>query len=103
MAGKPFKVGRFSHTLRMRLMREHVGIDVDSIEEDQLMSREPIAQADEIETWDPDHQQQDEDDVTKGITSVKRRTAMERLRRTAATAVAGGESTLHIGLQASLT
>lgn len=30
MAGKPFKVARFAHTLRMRLMREHIGIDVDS-------------------------------------------------------------------------
>ena len=32
MAGKPFKVGRFNHTLRVRLMREHLGIDVDDID-----------------------------------------------------------------------
>jgi phospholipase D1/2 len=57
MAGRPFKVGRFAHTLRVRLMREHVGIDVDAIEEDQLMSRPPVADADDIETWDPDHEQ----------------------------------------------
>ena len=29
MAGKPYLVGEFAHTLRMRLMREHLGIDVD--------------------------------------------------------------------------
>ncbi|EEH39580.2 phospholipase D1 [Paracoccidioides lutzii Pb01] len=33
MGGKPYLVGRFSHTLRMRLMREHIGIDVDEIME----------------------------------------------------------------------
>lgn len=31
MAGKPYKVGRFNHTLRIRLMREHLGIDVDDL------------------------------------------------------------------------
>lgn len=32
MAGKPYKVGRFAHTLRIRLMREHLGYDVDADE-----------------------------------------------------------------------
>lgn len=32
MAGKPYKVGRFPHTLRMRLMREHLGLDVDALD-----------------------------------------------------------------------
>jgi phospholipase D1/2 len=36
MNGQPYLVGRFAHTLRMRLMREHLGIDVDEVlEEDQ--------------------------------------------------------------------
>lgn len=35
MAGKPFQVGRFAHTLRMRLMREHVGLPVDEIIEEE--------------------------------------------------------------------
>ncbi|KAH9875714.1 hypothetical protein IAQ61_003178 [Plenodomus lingam] len=39
MAGQPYKVGKFPHTLRMRLMREHLGIDVDSITEDDLISQ----------------------------------------------------------------
>ncbi|WWD04615.1 hypothetical protein V865_002686 [Kwoniella europaea PYCC6329] len=82
MAGQPFKVGRFAHTLRVRLMREHVGVDVDSIDEDQLMSREPVADADEIETWDPDHEQQSDDEATAGITKIKARTARDRLMHT---------------------
>ncbi|ORY27900.1 putative phospholipase D [Naematelia encephala] len=82
MAGKPFKVGRFAHTLRMRLMREHVGVDVDAIEEDQLMSRGPVAEADEVETWDPDHEQTGEDDAVRGITKIKKRTVGMRLMQT---------------------
>lgn len=82
MGGRPFKVGRFAHTLRMRLMREHVGIDVDAIEEDQLLARQPVAEdEDEIEVWDPDDEQQD-GDVSRGITQVKKRTARDRLVRT---------------------
>lgn len=36
MNGEPYLVGRFAHTLRMRLMREHLGIAVDEILEDDL-------------------------------------------------------------------
>lgn len=32
MGGKPYMVGKFPHTLRVRLMREHVGIDIDQLE-----------------------------------------------------------------------
>lgn len=35
MAGKDYQVGRFAHTLRMRLMREHVGLPVDDILEEE--------------------------------------------------------------------
>lgn len=35
MAGKPYQVGRFAHTLRMRLMREHLGLDTDAILEEE--------------------------------------------------------------------
>lgn len=31
MAGKPFQVGRFAYTLRVRLMQEHLGVDVDEL------------------------------------------------------------------------
>jgi phospholipase D1/2 len=41
MNGKPYQVGRFPHSLRMRLMREHLGLDVDKIMEDaQAMENE---------------------------------------------------------------
>lgn len=35
MAGKPYQVGRFAHTLRLRLMREHLGLDIDEILEQE--------------------------------------------------------------------
>lgn len=66
MAGKPFKVGRFAHTLRVRLMREHLGIDVDALDEDDLMTREPVKAEYDQEAWDPDSEQtyREETDVT---------------------------------------
>lgn len=39
MAGQPYKVGKFPHTLRMRLMREHLGLDVDHITEEEWASQ----------------------------------------------------------------
>lgn len=71
-------------------MREHVGVDVDSIDEDQLMFREPVAESDEIETWDPDHEQED-GDIMRGITTVKRRTARDLLMRTVENSFSSGE------------
>ncbi|KAF2234329.1 phospholipase D [Viridothelium virens] len=47
MAGEEYAVGRFPHTLRMRLMREHLGIDVDTLEEEERDSGE----------WDRDTEQ----------------------------------------------
>ncbi|KAL7942204.1 phospholipase D [Trichoderma barbatum] len=40
MGGKPYQVGRFAHTLRMRLMREHLGLDVDEILEQERETEE---------------------------------------------------------------
>ncbi|KAJ3856607.1 phospholipase D [Lentinula lateritia] len=67
MAGKPFQVGRFAHTLRKRLMREHLGVDVDAIYEEDLMANEPEKAEHEQEAWDPESQQQHgkEEGVTK--------------------------------------
>ncbi|KAJ5469469.1 Phospholipase D1 [Penicillium diatomitis] len=42
MAGKPYLVGRFPHTLRMRLMREHIGIDVDELLEHDISTEEEL-------------------------------------------------------------
>ncbi|KAF8426974.1 hypothetical protein EV426DRAFT_427788 [Tirmania nivea] len=44
MAGKPYRVGKFPHSLRLRLMREHLGIDVD-----EIMSEE---RRQEVEAWE---------------------------------------------------
>ncbi|KAJ7696033.1 phospholipase D [Mycena rosella] len=59
MAGKPFKVGRFAHSLRVRLMREHLGVDVDNMEEDHLMAREAVKPEREQEKWVPDADEND--------------------------------------------
>ncbi|KAJ8519021.1 hypothetical protein ONZ45_g3982 [Pleurotus djamor] len=58
MAGKPFKVGRFAHSLRVRLMREHLGIDVDALDEEDLMANEPPRPEHEQEEWDPNREQE---------------------------------------------
>lgn len=39
MGGQPYKVGKFPHTLRMRLMREHLGIDTDCISDEEIASQ----------------------------------------------------------------
>ncbi|EST09986.1 Phospholipase D-like domain protein [Kalmanozyma brasiliensis GHG001] len=81
MGGQPYKVGRFAHTLRMRLMREHLGVDVDELEANERRgegkskgSANGHAGSDESESedsegedepelagtddeWDPDHEQ----------------------------------------------
>ncbi|KPV77397.1 uncharacterized protein RHOBADRAFT_23904 [Rhodotorula graminis WP1] len=61
MAGKPYKVGRFAHTMRVRLMREHLGIDVDEIESAEGREELEAREADHIqhrdEEWDPDSEQ----------------------------------------------
>lgn len=57
MAGKPYKVGRFAHTLRVRLMREHIGVDVDAMYEEDLMASGPVQSDDDTNKWDPDHEE----------------------------------------------
>jgi phospholipase D1/2 len=50
MAGQPYKVGKFPHTLRMRLMREHLGIDTDAIGEEEWMSQMSDADSNGFQT-----------------------------------------------------
>jgi len=64
MAGKPFKVGRFAHSLRVRLMREHLGVDVDSLYEEDLMAAKPQEPTYDQQAWDPDQEEKDKHDVT---------------------------------------
>ena len=32
MNGKPYMAAKFAHTLRMRLMREHLGVNIDIVD-----------------------------------------------------------------------
>ena len=69
MAGKPFKVGRFAHTLRVRLMQEHIGVDVDALPEDDLMAAGPVIPEYQQTEWDPSSEQ--EAGRSQGVTHIK--------------------------------
>jgi phospholipase D1/2 len=58
MDGKPFKVGRFSHSLRVRLMREHIGIDVDALDDEDTRANNTAEGEHVANIWDPDTEQQ---------------------------------------------
>jgi len=58
MDGKPFKVGRFAHSLRVRLMREHIGIDVDALDDEDSRAHNTAEEEHPANTWDPDPEQQ---------------------------------------------
>jgi phospholipase D1/2 len=73
MAGKPFKVGRFAHTLRVRLMREHTGIDVDALEDEDLQVHGVTEGGHEAKAWDPDAEQRHgQEFVTKKVHHAER-------------------------------
>ena len=38
-------------------MREHLGVDVDAMYEEDLMAASPVKEAHEQDVWDPDHEQ----------------------------------------------
>lgn len=83
MAGKPFKVGRFAHTLRVRLMREHVGVDVDAMDAADLMASDPVKSEDEQPLWDPDTQQELGQTGVTRLKKSKQRTAAGELLQSA--------------------
>ncbi|KAI7231645.1 phospholipase D [Hortaea werneckii] len=49
MGGEPYEVGEFPHTLRKRLMREHLGLDVDAIYQREQAKKERAEQDREME------------------------------------------------------
>ena len=57
MDGKPFKVGRFAHSLRVRLMREHIGIDVDAHDDHDLRVHDTSEAGHATDVWDPSAEQ----------------------------------------------
>ncbi|KAJ7254329.1 hypothetical protein B0H12DRAFT_1202294 [Mycena haematopus] len=89
---QPFQVGRFAHTLRVRLMREHLGVDVDGMEEDHLMARKPAKPEHEQEKWVPDADEND------GY--VKNPRARTGLREFAGTVLDGINQGIHGGTEA---
>ncbi|KAK4133823.1 phospholipase D [Trichocladium antarcticum] len=70
MAGEPYLVGRFAHTLRLRLMREHLGLDVDEILEDE---RQADLDRDEQYTAEMDRIYNDEPELSPVAESSRRR------------------------------
>ena len=76
MGGKPFKVGRFAHTLRVRLMKEHLGLDVDELDKEaaELQDVRPEKMLDEDDHWDPANEQSRADaDEETGMTKTHTR------------------------------
>ena len=57
MAGKPYKVGRFAHSLRVRLMREHIGIDVDALDDKDVRVYCTTEGGHGANAWEPDTEQ----------------------------------------------
>jgi phospholipase D1/2 len=57
MDGRPFKVGRFAHSLRVRLMREHIGIDVDALDDEDTRAHKTAEGEHAANIWDPDTEQ----------------------------------------------
>jgi len=52
MAGKPFMVGKFAHTLRMRLQLEHLGVDTDDFERRTMKDGLARIPTQKITSWD---------------------------------------------------
>ena len=48
MGGEPYEVGEFAHTLRKRLMREHLGVDVDAVYRKEQAARQREEQDSEM-------------------------------------------------------
>ncbi|CAO1625909.1 unnamed protein product [Sympodiomycopsis kandeliae] len=79
MAGQPYKVGRFAHTLRIHLMREHLGVDVDEVEQREAKEfQEQEAPADkksksgedELSELDDERPKDDAEDSEGNVTRV---------------------------------
>jgi len=51
MAGKPFMVGKFAHTLRMRLQLEHLGVNTDDFEQRRMMDGLVRTPTQKITSW----------------------------------------------------
>ena len=94
-------MGRFAHTLRVRLMREHLGIDVDNLDQaaQSPVSKEPHVSKEEQKPWDPDHEQeQPKSGFTQETTNrhAKKSGHPNETLRFAASTAEKGQSTDHL-------
>lgn len=84
MAGKPYQVSRFAHTLRMRLMREHLGLDVDEIEAEErqlLLDREAeLSQQAQFENEMDQIYDEEQSSQSSGEQSASKRPPLMQLR-----------------------
>ncbi|KAF2817255.1 phospholipase D [Mytilinidion resinicola] len=53
MGGESYMVGRFAHELRVRLMREHLGVDVDEISRAEFSDEEADVDSDRFDSSSP--------------------------------------------------
>ena len=65
MNGEPYLVGKFPHTLRMRLMREHLGIDVDQLMEDERQEQGDDTWETEMDKFHDEHVDQEDGHVDR--------------------------------------
>lgn len=52
-------------------MREHIGVDVDGLHEDDLMASEPVDAPDQQSEWDPENEE--EHGKLTGVTHIRKR------------------------------
>jgi phosphatidylserine/phosphatidylglycerophosphate/cardiolipin synthase-like enzyme len=124
MGGKPFKVGRFAHTLRIRLMREHLGVDVDALYDEDVQhaqeqhehatsprqtgeqDSEPRAEPDngiDIGThpWDPNQERvnltatEQQEMADGGVSTIAPKDRVTRLANLGVQTVTGGKLTFY--------
>jgi phospholipase D1/2 len=89
MAGSPFKVGRFAHTLRVRLMQEHLGVDVDSIWDDEFGTSQYVKPDRERGERNFDAEQMHEKDM--GVMETKQGTMVDSFEPTATSGIQEGQ------------
>jgi len=122
MGGEPFKVGRFAHTLRVRLMREHLGVDVDALYDEDIQhaqeqhehatspkrteepDSEPRAEPDNgidigPHQWDPNQEQvnltaaEQQEIADGGVSTIAPKVRVTRLANLGVQTVTGGRLT----------
>jgi len=130
MGGEPFKVGRFAHTLRVRLMREHLGVDVDGLYDEDIQhpqeqhehatnpgrtepESEPRAEPDNgidigNHQWDPNQEQvnltaaEQRDTADGGASTIAPKVRVTRLVNLGVHTVMDGRSTILLIFSSSL-